>query len=191
MTNPYTPPESSLQNSQRRTFKTPLITPISIIMVIGIYVGYTYFHFSDSNSDLFAFLKLVSFEIFLGSQIGMVLLTILIKRKIDAFLDSHPTINNQASLDELKPVARTNMYSSLIFFFLLGLGSLAGIMAIYSYGGLISIAVVILVLVTGRIAKWGSKSEDRIKQIQCDDPVIEKELNAILHCWDSKPFPKF
>jgi hypothetical protein len=56
---------------------------------------------------------------------------------------------------------------------------------------LISIAVVALALITARVTKWVSKSEDRIKQIECTDPRLERELVEIFHCWQHKPLPNF
>ena len=191
MTDLYKPPESNLSKPQKRTFRTPLIVPLTVLMVVCIYAGYAYYHFTAEEKGLFQLFASISFEVFVGTQIGMIFIALFTKQQLDKFLELYPSISDQASLDKFKPVARTNMYLSLVNLFLLGLGALTAIMSILNYGGLVSIIIVILALATGRVTKWCTESEERIKQIECADSKLEKELNEIFYCWQNKPFPNF
>ena len=191
MTNPYKAPESNLKNPPKRIYKTPIIVPLSILIVVCIYAGYSYVYYAGVDQSRFAFFKNISFGVFVGTQIGMNLLAIVTMRQIDAFLKEHPSISSRSSLESLKPIARTNMYAALLYFFFLALGSLAAIVAILKFGGIISISVAVLAVATVILAKWASRAEERLKQIECSNPEVEKELNEILHCWQNKPFPNF
>ncbi|MCP4765064.1 MAG: hypothetical protein GY875_02220 [Gammaproteobacteria bacterium] len=191
MNNPYKPPDSSLSKTLKRTFTTALITPLSVLMVILIFAGYIYFFFTNEEVDIFGYFTSISFEVFLASQAGMILLTIFTKKQLDAFLVQHPVISDQKPLENLKPVARAIMFLALIHLLLPGIGSLAAIMSILNYGGMISIGVVGVSIITGIVTKASSKSEERIKQIECTETTLEKELTDILYCWQHKPFPNF
>lgn len=191
MGNPYRAPESSLKNSLRRTFSTPLIAPLTILMVVFIYAGYTYYFFTSEQTGIFAYLKSISFEIFIACQTGIILLTFFIKKQLDNFFNQHPIIKDKMSLEVLKPVVRTNMYSALLQLFFICVSALTAVMSILNYGGMISIVVIVLAIFTGRITKWARKSEENLKQIECPDEALEKELNDILHCWLHKPLPNF
>jgi hypothetical protein len=191
MNNPYKPPQSPVGKLLERTFATPLVTPLSVLMVILIYAGYAYFFFTTEQTGKLIYFTAISFEIFVASQIAMMFLTILARKQLDGFLARHPVISDQVSLERLKPVARTNMYLALTHLLLLGLGSLTAIMSILNYGGMISLAVVGITLVVAKVSKWSSGSEERLKQIECTDAKLEEELTGIFHCWQHKPFPNF
>jgi len=191
MNNPYKSLESSFDKALERVFAAPLVAPLSALMVILIYAGYAFYFFTSKETGNLAYFTDISFEVFVASQIGMILLTILIRKRVDGFLVRHPVISDQISLENLKPVARTNMHFALMHLLLLGLGSLTAIMSILNYGGMTSIAVVVFAIVTAKVTEWGSSSEARIKQIECTDARLEKELSDIFHCCQHKPFPNF
>jgi magnesium-transporting ATPase (P-type) len=191
MNNLCKPPQSPVDKLMERALATPLVTPLSVLMVILIYTGYAYFFFTSEEAGKLTFLAAMSFEIFLACQIAMILLTILARKQLDGFLARHPVISDQVSLESLKPVVRTNMLFALTHLLLLGLGSLTAIMSILNYGGMISLAVVAVTLVVARVTKWSTGSEERLKQIECTDAGLEKELTGIFHCWQHRPFPNF
>jgi len=191
MNNPYKSPESSLKRELRRNFSTPLVVPLSVLMVIGIYAGYTYFFFVGGEKEIFSFLKNLSFEIFLASQVGMILIAIFAKNLLDNFLIQFPKISDQNSLQKLKSVARPNMYFALVQLLLLGLSSLTAIMSILNHGGVVAVVVAVVVIISVKIHKWYGKAEEKVKQIECTDTSLEKELTDIFHCWQHKLFPNF
>jgi len=187
MENPYRPPE----NKNQRVFKTPLIVPLSVIMVVAIYAGYIYFFATSIETGFFAYLKGLSFEVFLLCEVGMVFLILYNKKHIEKFLFNYPKITNKKSLEVLKPIIRTNMYSSLFTLLFLGLGSLTAIMSILNHGSIKGLIVAVLSVGTAKLMSWYNPLEQKVKHIECTDELLEKELNDILQCWMHKPLPKF
>lgn len=187
MENPYEPPKTQ----QRRVFSTPIIVPISVVMVVVIYFSYVFFFFNSEESGLFSLLTSVSFEIFILCEIGIVSAVIYNKKQLDGFLAEYPEIDSKLSIEKLKPIARTNMYSALFNLFFLGLGSLTAIMSILNHGLVKGVVVAILSIAAARMMKWYNSSEESIKQIKCTDQSLEIELKKILECWLHKPLPNF
>ncbi|ABD79967.1 hypothetical protein [Saccharophagus degradans] len=187
MENPYRPPKPT----EKRVFKTPIILPLSIAMVILIYAAYIFLHTTNAELGALAYVKTVSFEVFILCDVGIVLLILYNKKLIDIFLLEHPTIENKQSLERLKPIVRTNMYSSLFLLLFLALGSLTAIMAILNHDLIKGVIVAILSVITAIIINWYNPSERKVKHIETEDEQLEKELNAILQCWMHKPFPNF
>ena len=170
---------------------TPLVVHFCVLMVVLIYAGYAIYFFSADITGLFVYLADISFELFLASQVWIVLLTISSKRQLEGFLERHPAISDSSSLERFKAVARMNMYYALVFLLLLGLGSLAAVMSILNYGGITAIAVLLVAFLTGSVTRWASSAESRIKQINCTDATLEEELRNIFYCWQHRPFPNF
>jgi hypothetical protein len=187
MKNPYLSPKENT----KRVFKTPIIAPLSVIMVVAIYAVYIYFHTTSEEIEIFVYLKSISFEVFLLCEAGIVFLILYNKKQLDSFLHNFPSIENRHSLECLKPIARTNMYSSLFVLVFLALGSLTSIISILNHGLLKSILVALLTILAAKLLKWYVSSEQKIKHIECSDESLEKELNDILQCWIHKPFPNF
>jgi hypothetical protein len=186
MENPYKAPKT-----QPRVFKTPLAVPFSVFMVVLIYFGYVFYFFNVQESGAVSFFKKISFEVFLLCQIGIVFTIFYNKKLLDSFFCEHPIINNRQALEELKPIVRTNMYSSLFSMFFIGLGALTAIMSILNHGIVKGVLVAMLSIAASGLVKWYSSSEENIKQIDCADPLLEVELKKILDCWLQKPFPNF
>ena len=187
MVNPYLPPE----DNQRRVFKTPIIVPLSVVMVVAIYAGYVFFYATSEETGFFAYLKVISFEVFLLCEVGMVSLILYNKRQLDDFLCDFPVIENRNGLEKLKPIVRTNMYSSLFVILFLALGSLTAIMSILNHGVLKGVLVAVLSVATAKLINWYNPSEEKAKHIECTDEALEVELNNMLQCWMHKPFPNF
>jgi magnesium-transporting ATPase (P-type) len=186
MENPYVVPKT-----QRRVFKTPLVVPFSVFMVVLIYFGYVLYFFNFQESGAVSFLKSISFEVFMLCQIGIVFTIFYNKKLLDSFFGEHPAINNRQALEQLKPIVRTNMYSSLFSMFFIGLGALTAIMSILNHGFVKGVLVAMLSIAASGLMKWYSTSEENIKQIECADPALEIELKKIFDCWLHKPFPNF
>ena len=187
MENPYKSPKTS----QQRVFKTPIVVPLSVVMVVVIYFSYTFFFFNHEEGGVFLLLKNISFELFILCEIGIISAVIYNKKQIDSFLVEYPAINTKSAIEKLKPIVRTNMYSALSTLFFLGFGSLAAIMSILNYGSFKGVIVAVLSIATAMLMKWYNRSEESIKQIECTDQCLEAELNNILECWLHKPFPNF
>lgn len=187
MKNPYLPPEEN----HKRVFKTPLIVPLSVIMVIAIYAGYVFLYATDTETAFLAYLKGISFEIFLLCEAGMVSIILYNKRKLDQFLRHFPVIDSSEGLNQLKPIVRTNMYSSLFMILFLFLGSLTAIMSILNHGATEGLLVAALSVATAILIRWYNPAEQKLKNIECADEVLEVELNGILQCWMHKAFPDF
>ncbi|RBP51684.1 hypothetical protein [Arenicella xantha] len=182
---------SGAENNQRRVFKTPIIVPLSVVMVIAIYAGYVFFYATSEETGFFAYLKMISFEVFLLCEVGMVALILYNKRQLDRFLVDFPAIENRIDLAALKPIVRTNMYSSLFMIFFLALGSLTAIMSILNHGIIRGVLVAASSIATAMLINWYNPSEQKLKHIECTNDTLEVELNNILQCWMHKPFPNF
>jgi hypothetical protein len=187
MENPYLPPA----NNQKRVFKTPLILPLSVLMVVAIYAGYAFVYLTGRDAGILSFVGAISFEVFLLCQIGMVSITLYNKKQLDAFLREFPALVSRSGLETLKPIVRTNMYSSLFMIVFLALAALAAIMSILNHGVLKGVLVAVLSFATGKLINWYKPSEEKVKHIQCNDEELEAELNGVLQCWMHKPLPDF
>ena len=187
MENPSLPPE----NRNKRVFKTPLIVPLSVVMVVAIYAGYVFFYITNEEAGFFAYFKAISFKVFILCEIGIISLILYNKKQLDNFLYNVPIIENKNNLESLKPIVRTNMYSSLFMLLFLGLGSLAAIMSILNHGVFKGILVAVLSVAAAKLIKWYNPSEEKIKNIKCTDESLETELNNMLQCWIHKPLPNF
>ncbi len=187
MVNPYRPPKQT----QQRVFTTPLIVPVSIIVVILIYAGYVSVFLNDEQAGLLASLKSISFEVFLLCEIGIISLLLYNKKLLDSFLGSHQLVDCEDTLEILKPIIRTNMYSALLTIFFLVLGSLTAIMTILNYGLVKLVTVAILSTVAAILLHQYNASEKKVKYIRSGDEALEVELNNMLQCWMHKPLPNF
>ncbi|MBF0231164.1 MAG: hypothetical protein HQK63_16470 [Desulfamplus sp.] len=179
------------EDKQLRVFKTPLIVPLLVVMVITIYAGYIFFYSTNKETAFLVYLKGISFEVFILCNFGMLSLILYNKKQLDEFLYSFPIINNRNGLETLKPIVRTNMYSSLFMILFLAIGSLTAIMSILNHGLVKGVLVAVLSIATAKAINWYNPSEQKIKHIQCVDESLEVELNQILQCWMHKPFPNF
>lgn len=184
---PYRPPAGE----PTRVFKTPIVVPLSVIMVIAIYAGYILLHVSGEEVGVFPYLQSISLEVFLLCEIGMVSLIACNKAQLDGFLKQYPTIANRQALDALKSIVRTNMVSALFMLAFLALGSLTAIISILNHGLAKAILVAVLSIATARLLSWYNPLEEKVKQIECRDAALEIELNEVLQCWMHKPFPNF
>jgi hypothetical protein len=187
MANPYLPPE----DNKKRVLKTSLISPLLVVMFVAIYAGYVFFYANSEETGFLAYLKAMSFEVFVLCNIGMIALILYNKRQLDDFLFCFPVIENREGLEKLKPIVRLNMYSSLFMILFLALSSLTAIMSILNHGTLKGILVAVLSVATAKLINWYNPSEKMVKNIECTDEAFEVELNNILRCWMHKPFPEF
>lgn len=187
MINPYKPPNSN----QPRVFKTPIIAPLSVLMVILIYFGYSFIFFSGQDSGIFDLIKLISFELFVLCEVGIFSAIIYNKFKIDSFLNKYRMIDSKEAIEDLKKIVRTNMYSALFTLAFLGLGSLTAIMSILNLGAVKGFVVALLSIAAMVAMRWYNKSEENIKQIECSEESFEIELKSIFNCWLHKAFPNF
>jgi hypothetical protein len=94
-------------------------------------------------------------------------------------------------LENLKPIARSNMYYALLHIPMLGVGALAAVVSILNYGLVNAGLVIAISVLTGRIVKGVKASEERIQQIECASDELEAELEEIIKCWLHKPLPNF
>ena len=187
MDDPYRPP----QNGETRVFKTPVFVPQSVVLVILIYVGYAYFYATRDGVAPLANLIDISFELFLLCEIGIASIIFFNKKQVDQFLSQYPSIESLATLEILKPIIRTNMYSALFSFLFLAIGSLTAIMTILNHGLIKALIVGALSWATAWLIKWYTPSEEKLKQIECTSEVANSELNNLLHCWVHKTLPDF
>lgn len=174
-----------------RVFRTPLVVPLSVIMVVAIYAGYIYIYATSEGAGFFGYLESIAFEVFLLCEVGMVSLILYNKRQLDDFLREVPVIESRKCLERLKPIVRTNMYSSLFMIVFLALGSLTAIMSILNHVAWKVILVATLSVATARLINWYNPSEEKAKQIECADENLEGELNSVLQCWVHKVLPNF
>jgi hypothetical protein len=162
-------------------------------MVFLIFGGYMYLHYTDAidESGPFSHLIEISFEMYIFSQFAIILTSLINKSRIDKYLTNQPIIENKKSLENLKPIARSNMYYALLHIPMLGVGALAAVVSILNYGLVNAGLVIAISVLTGRIVKGVKASEERIQQIECASDELEAELEEIIKCWLHKPLPNF
>jgi hypothetical protein len=174
-----------------RVFKTPIIVPLSVIMVIIIHFGYIFLYASGIDQGFLSSVSEVSIEVLALSEIGIISMLFHNKGKVDSFLKKHPKINSRAAINELKPILRTNMYSSLLALFLLAIAVLSAIMTVIHDTFVMSLIAVALVVSVSAAFRWYKPSEQKLKQIECTNSELEKELEEIFECWLNKALPDF
>ena len=175
----------------RRVFKTPIVVPLSVLMVVVIYFGYPLLEFFGDTTGLLDNIKSRTLELFILCEIGLIGLILTGKKQLIKFLAKYPAIHNRESLEAFKVVARTNMFSALLCFTFLGAGALTGIMTIVNYSFFPSALVGILCIVASVAITIYNGYEQRMKQIECLDEELEDELESVLDCWFNKAFPNF
>lgn len=177
---------------KKRLFAPLTIGPIWSAIVVWFFIGYMIFSWMVSEGEgLFTHLKEISFEIYVICQIGMVAIMFCNKKLIDNFLEKHPVIDSELAIIKLKPILRVNMYSALLFLFLLGLGILAATISVLNHGLVIILIVGLSFFLPFGLVKWYAHSEENIKQIECTDSMLDRKLRNILGCWMNKALPNF
>jgi len=175
----------------RRVFRMPIIVPLSVIMVMIIHFGYILVSTSGIDQGFLSLISEISFEALVLSEVGILSVIVHNKGKVDLFLKKHPVINSRAAVDELKPILRTNMYSALLTLVLLAIGSLSTIMTIVNDTYLMGIIAAGLCVAAAVAINWYNPSEQKLKQIECPNSELEKELEEIFECWFHKALPNF
>ena len=165
-----------VEDTSERVFKTSIIVPLSVIMVIMIHFGYIFLYESGVDQGFLFAVSEISFEVLVLSEVGIMSVLFHNKGKVDSFLKKYPKIENRAAINELKPILRTNMYSSLLVFVLLATGSLSAIMTIINDTFVTSLIVLALVVAASAAFRRYTPSEQALKQIECSDSELEKEL---------------
>jgi len=113
------------------------------------------------------------------------------KQQLDSFLHQFPSIETQHSLDKLKPIARTNMYSTLFVLPILALGAITAYTTITQGDLYTTLVVCALSVGVSILFQSYASSEKNIKHIACANEKLESELNQILQCWMTKALPNF
>jgi len=175
----------------RRVFKTPIIVPLSVLMVVVIYFGYAVIKFNGNDLGVFEGFKSYALTTFILCEIGLIGLVLTNRKFLINFLTRFPAIHNQESMDALKVIARTGMFSALIMFFFLGVGSLTAIMVILDGGWLQKLIVLAMTFYASFMCSTYSSYEKRVKEIECLDENFADELESVLNCWFHKTFPNF
>ena len=183
--------QTQTSSSPQRVFKTPIIVAVSVIAVILIYAGYALLYHTGTQPGYFAVFIDHAFKLFLMFELGTIVLLMYNKTLVSRFLEQHPSIKSKSALEDLKPVLRTNMYSSLCGFGFLAMTSLTAIMTILNYPVLVATLVVILSVVTIWTMQQYKPYEERLKQIRCDEEQLEQPLNQLLESWQHKALPDF
>lgn len=177
---------------KKRLFAPLTIGPIWSAIVVWFFIGYAIFSWIVSEGDgLFTHFQDISFEVYIICQLGIATVVFYNKKLFDIFLEKHPVINNELAIRELKPILRINMYSTLLFLFLLGLGILAAVISVLNHGLVIIVIVVLSFILPLELIKWYTHSEEKIKQIECTNSTLNNKLRNIIECWMNKALPDF
>lgn len=184
-------PQSNDQ-TERHLHKNTWVGAVFIIMIFLVFGGYLLVQMFAPQKTLMNDLALLAFPVFVIAQIAEVMVYIYSAYLLQSFLNKHPKITGQASLEALKPVVRRCMILALVFigFFLLSMLCLAMIFMHWGsvYG---TISSVILGLVAIIFPQWYDPKEKGFKQIECTDPMLENELQTIFNSWEKDGLPKF
>lgn len=177
---------------KKRLFSPSTIGPIWSAIVVWCFIGYVIFSWIVSEGDgLFTHFKEISFEVYIICQAGIAAITLYNKKLFDDFLEKYPVINNELAVRELKPILRMNMYSTLLFLFLLGLGILTAVISVLNHGLVVIVIIGLLFILPFGLAKWYAHSEEKIKQIECTNSTLDSKLRNIIECWMNKALPNF
>ena len=79
---------------KRKEIKNHYIVPVTVFLVVAIYLGYVGLYYLDINIGFIENLKKISFQVFVVCILAMMFLIIMNKRKVDDFILKHPTIDN-------------------------------------------------------------------------------------------------
>lgn len=186
MENPYQPPA----DKSKRHFKTPITVPILTLFTFlssaFLFVVFEVNHGGDISIDLIN----LAFPVFMMTQLTIVAIMIFCVQKLDYFLKNHSKVDSVDTFNELKAMARENMYFSLAALVLNPISFITGITVILTQGIVLILVTMAMFLVLFYLEKRAKKYENQIKEIDCIDEY-EEELNDVLQCWMNKPFPNF
>jgi len=160
-------------------------------MVIVIYFGYAFLKISGSDLGVLEGFKSYALPIFILCEIGLIGLVLTNRKNLINFLTKFPAIHDQESMDALKVIARTGMFSALFCFFFLGVGALTTVVVILEGGWLEKLLVLVLTFVASFSFSVYNGYEKRVKEIECLNERFSDELESVLHCWFHKTFPNF
>ena len=109
---------------------------------------------------------------------------------LQSFLSRTPSISTSLDLDNLKRLARQQMYQTLASIGILGAG---GVLCIY---GLVTkqVSIVLILILNGivfatAIPVW--LIEKRAQNLKVEDGLLAEQYRAICDTWVKKPFPDF
>ncbi len=160
-------------------------------MVVVIHFGYVLLSASGTDQGILTPLIGYSFETLVLCEAGMLSMIFHNKKIVDSYLSTYQEIDSRVALEELKPIVRTNMYSSLLTIFFLAVGTLTAIMTIINDRFYIGVIAAVLCVLTAKAMNWYNPSEQKLKQIPASNEELESELRDILECWLHKAFPNF
>jgi len=178
-------------STKQRVFKTPIIFPLLVSFTIFVYLAYTYVYIMGTEPSIFEYIKDVSFILFLLCEIGLTALILYNKKQFRTFLNHYPFIENRAVLEKLKPIIRTNMYSTIFAILFLMLGAPMSIIAIFNSSKLIGFIVSIFCVFMILLLRTYNPLEQEMKQIKTTDQSLVTELDSMLYCWIHKLWPNF
>ncbi len=112
-------------------------------------------------------------------------------RATKRYLAANPTIGDEGALEEFKSLARLDMYLSLVT-----IASFVGAVICSLPQLLISfeLAVLPLLIVAPGLAlfhKWLTNVQKAVWSLDARDEEMQREVAAIIECWQHKPFPNF
>jgi len=112
--------------------------------------------------------------------------------ELRALLERVPVVRSSTDLEDFKAVVARQMYATLGQI-VLGLGPF-GVWAWGRFGlGLLSgsdlLFATVPAMLLGLPGLWNQGIEARAKQMPCDDPVLQAELDRVVRVWMRRPFP--
>jgi len=167
----------------QRVLMTPILIPLSLVMVILIFVGYATFQISVNGFGMWEGFKEYALPILVLCGFGVIAQLWTSRKYLLDFLARFPAIQNQESMDALKVIVRTNMFCTLMLIFLMVLGFLSWFLVVNDGNIPAKIFAMLLVFFTLFLFSIYSECEKRVKNIECLNKNYEDELESVLHCW--------
>lgn len=181
----------STETTGERKFKKHWIEIATVLLVIIIFIGYIILHVSSLGEFNSERLSAVAFPALIACQMIQIAIIFRSYYLIKTFLNQHSVISEIEQLEQLKPIVSQCMIMALVFIFMMLASMLLAAVVFTSWDIQYGIITAFSLTLVAIIMKWYTPHENKLKQINATDPLLEKELESILQSWHNDGLPKF
>ncbi len=111
--------------------------------------------------------------------------------EVNQFLKQNREISDLKVLEKYKSLARRNMYMALLQMFILGTGSIAGLIALARNNGAGFIIMLIGNAIIFALGKSLEVLEKQVRSLPCADDDLAKKYRRISRAWLGQALPNF
>lgn len=192
---PIDEPDFSIDRPEFNPLSVTVLVPLTLVILMLTYAAYVVSsldlkEFPDT-SGLYKAFDRMAFGLFLLSEVGQIFLCGYSSLQLNRFLHQNPAMNNYEILERLKPLVRTNMYFVPVGLLFIGVALVTGIFCLYQHDLLEKAVVLCLWFVSTGVAIRCSVIENKVRAMECPEPVLKAEYESVCQSWLQRMFPDF